>query len=56
MAKIKTEFQKVKPKGAITVNYEIQPEVIKVSVDFSDLTLDGCEELLVLNEQGLKYF
>jgi len=56
MAKIKTEFQKVKPKGAVTVNYEILPAVIKVSVDFSDLMLDGCEELLVLNEQGSSIF
>jgi hypothetical protein len=56
MAKIKTEFQKVKPKGKVTVNYEIQPAVIKVSVDFSDLMLDDCEELLVLNEQGSNIF
>ena len=56
MAKIKTEFQKVNPKGTITVNYEIQPSIINVSVDFSDLNLDGCEELLVLNEQGSNVF
>ena len=56
MAKIKTEFQKVKPKGKVTVNYEIQPAVIKVSIDFSELMLDGCEELLVLNEQGSNVF
>ena len=56
MAKIKTEFQKVEPKGTVTVNYEIQPATIKVSVDFSDLTLDCCEELLVLNEQGSNIF
>jgi hypothetical protein len=56
MAKIQTEFQKVKPKGRVTVTYEIQPAIINVSVDFSDLTLDGCEELLVLNEQGSSVF
>jgi hypothetical protein len=56
MAKIKTEFQKVKPKGTVAVNYEIQPVAINVSIDFSDLTLDGCEELLVLNEQGSNTF
>ena len=38
------------------MNYEICPEVINVSADFSDLTLDGCEELLVLNEQGANTF
>ena len=56
MAKIKTEFQKVESKGAVTVNYEIQPSIVKVRVDFSDLTLDNCEELLVLNEQGSDVF
>jgi hypothetical protein len=56
VAKIKTEFQKVKAKGAVTVNYEINPNLIKVTVDFSNLMLDGCEELLVLNEQGANIF
>ena len=56
VAKIKTEFQKVKPSGSVTVTYEIQPENINVSADFSDLTLDGCEEVLVLNEQGANIF
>lgn len=56
IAKIKTEFQKVKPKGTITVNYEIQPATINISVDFSDLTLHKCKELLVLNEQGSNIF
>ncbi len=55
-AKIKTEFQKVKPKGTVSVNYEIQHVGIKVSVDFSGLILDDCEELLVLNEQGSNIF
>lgn len=56
IAKIKTEFQKVKPKGTVTINYEIQPKIINVSVDFSNLMLDSCEELLVLNEQGSNIF
>ena len=56
LAKIKTEFQKVKPRGIIKVNYEIQASEINVKADFSDLTLDGCEELLVLNEQGSNTF
>ena len=55
-AKIKTEFIKVKPRGVITVNYEIEPLAVKVSVDFSRLTLKGCEEVLVLNEQGSTTF
>ena len=56
IAKIKTEFIKVKPRGTITVNYEIQPSAVNLSVDFSDLTLTGCEEVLVLNEQGSTIF
>jgi len=56
IAKIKTEFIKVKPRGAVTVCYEIQPASINVSVDFSDLKLTGCEEVLVLNEQGSTIF
>jgi hypothetical protein len=56
VAKIKTEFLKVKPRGEIIVNYEILPEVINISADFSNLTLDGCEELLLLNEQGSTIF
>ncbi len=56
VAKIKTEFVKVNPRGKIIVNYEIQPATIKVKVDFSHLTLNNCQELLVLNEQGSTIF
>jgi hypothetical protein len=56
VAKIKTEFIKVKPRGKIAVTYEIQPTTIKINVDFSDLTLNSCQELLVLNEQGSTIF
>ena len=56
IAKIKTEFIKVKPRGTITVNYEIKPTIINVSVDFSELTLKQCQEVLVLNEQGSSVF
>lgn len=56
IAKIKTEFTKVKARGVVTVNYEIHPNVIDIAVDFSDLMLDGCVEILVLNEQGSTSF
>jgi len=56
LAKIKTDFVKVKARGTVTVTYEIQPALINVSVDFSDLTLNGCDEVLVLNEQGSTIF
>ena len=55
-AKIKTEFVKVKAMGTVTVTYEIQPTLIDVSVDFTALSLEECEEILVLNEQGSTVF
>ncbi len=56
LAKIKTEFQKVKPRGTVTVTYEVKPIQIEVNVDFSDLSLSRCDEILVLNEQGSSVF
>ncbi len=56
IAKVKTEFLKVKSRGAIAVNYEVQPAAINVSVDCSDLMLSACQEVLVLNEQGSTIF
>lgn len=56
IAKIKTEFLKVKPRGVITVNYLIASSTINVIVDFSNTVLGGCEEFLVLNEQGSSTF
>ena len=55
-AKVETQFLKVKSRGAVTVKYEIQPSVINVSVDFSDLMLGDCQEILMLNEQGSTIF
>ena len=55
-AKIRTEFMRVNPRGIVKVNYEIKPREVEISVDFSELTINGCEELLVLNEQGSSFF
>lgn len=55
-AKIKTEFMKVAPRGSIRVTYDFQIESINVYVDFSKLSLSGCDEILVLNEQGSTTF
>jgi hypothetical protein len=54
--KIKTVFLKVKPKGTVTINYQCQPNSIKVNVDLSDLDVADCAEFLVLNEQGANKF
>jgi hypothetical protein len=56
LAKIKTEFVKMPPRGTVTVTYVCKPEAIKVDVDFKNLKLHSCQELLVLNEQGSNYF
>ena len=56
IAKVKTEFVKVKDKGVITVNYQVNSAGIDVNVNFSNLAMNGCEELLVLNEQGSTSF
>jgi hypothetical protein len=55
-AQVKTEFVRVKPRGKVTVTYGTASGAIFVTADFSDLKPDGCEELLVLNEQGSSVF
>lgn len=54
--KIKTEFIRVKPRGAITISYQCQPTKINISFDSSKLNLKNCQEILALNEQGSTTF
>lgn len=54
--KVSTEFQMVKPRGKVTVTYSCQPSCIGIHADYSELSLDGCREMLMLNEQGSSYF
>ena len=56
LAKIKTEFVAVKPRGIVTVTYRCRPETIHVQADFSKVKLNKCQEILVLNEQGSSIF
>lgn len=53
--KVSTEFQVVKPRGKVTVTYRCHPNRIDVHADFTALSLVGCRELLMLNEQGSSY-
>ena len=46
----------MKPRGTVNVEYRVEEKNVAVSVDFSNLTLNACEELLVLNEQGASFF
>jgi hypothetical protein len=55
-ANIKTDFVTVKPRGKVTVTYRCHSTGIKVTTDFSKLTLKTCNELLILNEQGSSVF
>ena len=56
LARIKTEFLPVKPRGTITVKYRCQPSGISIYADFSNITLNRCLEVLFLNEQGSSTF
>jgi hypothetical protein len=56
LANIKTEFVAVRPRGTVSVDYQIQPTGINIEVNFSKLTLDKCREVLVLNELGSGIF
>ena len=56
LAKIKTEFITVKPRGTVTINYHCHPAAIIIQADFSQVTLNRCREVLVLNEQGSNVF
>jgi hypothetical protein len=54
--KVQTDFVKVAQRGKITVTYACLPEGVEVGFDFSDLEMAGCQEILVLNEQGSTFF
>jgi len=54
--KLQTVFVRVKSKGKITVAYFIKPDEINVQVDLSKLDKEGCESVLLLNEQGASFF
>ena len=53
---IKTEFRTVKPRGTITVTYRCQPDAIKIHAGLSNIALNRCKEILLLNEQGSSIF
>lgn len=53
---IKTEFLNVKPRGKIVVTYNFQPGNIDITADYSAISLNRCQEVLLLNEQGSGFF
>jgi hypothetical protein len=54
--KIQTQFVKVPDKGTIGVTYSVRFDSVKVLVDLTGLEKIGCEEILILNEQGSTFF
>ena len=52
---VNTEFQKIPPRGTITINYSCSPESIEIEVLLCELK-KGYNEIVVLNEQGASTF
>ncbi len=53
---VETHFVNVLSRGKVTVRYHCYPDHIKVCADFSDVDMTGCQEILILNEQGATFF
>ena len=53
---VETYFTRVSPKGKVTVRYHCFPDYIKVCVNFSEVDMTSCREILILNEQGATFF
>ena len=52
---VNTEFQKIAPRGAITIKYSCFSDSIEIEVLFSELK-KGYSEIAILNEQGASTF
>jgi hypothetical protein len=53
---VSTEFVKVKPRGIVNVKYTLQADSVVVEVSFDRLKTLGCEQVVLLNEQGAGFF
>lgn len=54
--RINTEFIKAKSQGNIKLRYSFSPNTIQVQVNLSKIELEGCQEIIILNEQGADFF
>jgi hypothetical protein len=53
---VQTEFVKVKTRGKIMIKYTFESGIIRIHVYLSELDRTGCQEILILNEQGSTFF
>ena len=53
---VNTEFVKVKPRGAVNVKYTLHSDAITLEASFNQLEKKGCEQIVLLNEQGAAFF
>jgi hypothetical protein len=53
---VQTRFVQVPSRGTVTLTYHCRPRSVHVNVDLSDLNRAGCQEILILNEQGAGTF
>jgi len=53
---ITTKFVNTEPRGRVRIVYNISPKTIDVSVNLSDIEREGCEEIVLLNEQSSRFF
>lgn len=55
-AKVHTQFVKVRPRAEINIRYKCLNRTIEIEAEVSKLDKAGCEEILILNEQGATFF
>ena len=51
-----TEFVRVKPRGFVTLRYALQGDSVLFEASFDHLEKCGCEQVVLLNEQGADFF
>ena len=53
---VSTEFVRVKPRGRVNIEYALQADSVLVEASFARLEKVGCDQIMLLNEQGAGFF